>query len=123
MQIVPGHSDGENKNEKLAVVRQPRARPALVGLRRAEGRENRIADAMDAIVSVISRSDDTDIEGELERIVEARMVNTAKMAPLARVSFTSPTEHVSGDAAAENRLMANVGKGGCRTSTETVSAM
>ena len=52
LQMVPGQSDGEYKNEKLAVVRQPRAKPALLGLRRAEGRENRIAHAMDAIVSV-----------------------------------------------------------------------
>ena len=64
LQTVPGQRDGENKKELLAVRKQPRARPALLWLRRGGGWETSIADAIEAIANVISIKDEVDIDGE-----------------------------------------------------------
>lgn len=148
LHTVPGQSDGEYKNEQLAVIRQPRAKPALLSLRSVEGLENRTADAIEATASVMSIIDDAEIDGAVDSITDATTVKIARIVPLTTVMSTSPAEQVSGDAA--ERLVlpallrdhgvdpdtgepafeldldaaatAKVGKGGGNTRTEVASA-
>ena len=101
LQTVPGHTEGENRNEQLAVVRQPRARPALLWLRRASGVENRIDAAIAATVKVVSVIADAEIVGGDETSIDERTVKMAKITPAASVVVVSPTELVSGDVAEE----------------------
>lgn len=144
MQIVPGHSEGENRKEQLAVVRQPRARPALFWLRRASGEENKIDAAIAATVKVAIAIVDANIVGGDETSIDESTVKTARMAPAASVIVVSPTELVSGDAAEEfipsdrncdhgadldvgeddfETVPDRLGSGGCRNNTDVAKAM
>jgi hypothetical protein len=144
LQTVPGQREGENRNEQLAVVRQPRARPALLWLRRASGEENRIDAAIAATVNVVSVIAEAEMVGGDETSMDERTVNMARITPAASVVVASPTELVSGDAAEElmpsdrNRdhgvdpddgdggfdtVPDTLGKGGCRNRTDAARAM
>ena len=143
MQTVPGHMDGEKRKEQLAVIRQPRARPALLWLRRADGIENDIAKAIDATVSVIRMIAKAEIEGGVASTTDERTAISASRTPAVRVMLVSPTEQFSGEVAAgvlrdhgtdpdagEGAFESYrglkrpdiVGSGGCSTKIEIVSA-
>ena len=103
MQTVPGQSDGEYKKEQLAVIRQPRARPALLWLRRADGKESIMVHAIEATVRVLKMIANTDIVGGVWSSIEEKIVIMASRTPAARVILISPTEEISG-LAAEDRV-------------------
>ena len=143
LQTVPGQREGLNKNEQLAVVRQPRARPALLWLRTAIGEEKRIDAAIAATVNVVSVIAEAEMVGGDETSMDERIVKTARITPAASVVVASPTELVSGDAAevmpsARNRdhgvdpgdgdggfdtVPDTLGKGGCKNKTDVARAM
>lgn len=90
--MVPGQRDGEYRKEQLAVAKQLRARPALLGLRSAAGLENKIADAIAMMVTAVRNIDEDDIVRDVCKSVAARAVRIARINPAAMVMFTSPTE-------------------------------
>ena len=142
MQTVPGHNVGENMKEQLAVTKQPRARPALLSPRRVAGCEKRMEAAMVPMANVPMITVLTVIVGQAERMVADTMLTATIAAPANNVRFTSPAEHVSGDAAESLKLPDKVrdetadvfegdaeladpamtGSGGCSTSIETARA-
>lgn len=97
LHTVPGQSDGEKRNEQLAVTRQPRARPALLWLRRVEGWENRIAIAIEATARMMSKRDIDESRGGTKVNVDARTVSKADPIPPRSVMSTLIGELISED--------------------------
>lgn len=92
MQTVPGQRNGEKRKEQLAVVKHPRARPALLVLRNAAGVENRSDAAIAATVRVVSRIVDAEITGGEETSIDESTVKRASMTPAASVEVALPGE-------------------------------
>lgn len=95
--MVPGQRDGENKKEQLAVVRQPRARPALLSLRRDVGDEKRRDAAIAATVKVVRMIVEVEIIGGEEISIEENIVKKARSMPDASVEVALPGVVVKGD--------------------------
>ena len=126
--MVPGHMVGENRKEQLAVIKQPKARPALLWLRRVTGRAKSVAEAIDATVNNIRTIEDVENVNGYPNTVAVRVVISARNTPALREMSMSSAEAVSTERSCVpfsdryRLLVFNGGKGGCSTSEETASA-
>lgn len=120
LQMVPGQSEGENRNAELAVTRQPNARPAFVVLRKVAGCAKQLAAVAVAIDNVLKKTD-LGIKSDFDCATEVKTVTRESAPPAMRVKLTSPLELVKGEAVQvvvwlEDRPL-EVGSGGCTRTT------
>lgn len=95
LQIVPGHKDGEKRNEQLAVVKQPRASPALFRLLKVLEVERVMHAVKDAAVLKPRISVGVDTVVPARPNSTASPVMMASKRPDARVMFVSKSEPIS----------------------------
>lgn len=101
---MPGQRVGENMKEQLALMKQPRARPALLSPRRVAGWEKRIEADMVPMARVPRMTVPMDTGGAAERMMEARTLTIAMKTPAKSVRLISPAEQVSGEAAESRKV-------------------
>jgi len=118
LQKEPGQVVGEKRNEVAAVKRQPTTRPVFLSVRRWAGRAKRTKPAviaMERVEKVIERGV---TEGAMEKMMDAPMVRTERIAPAYKVVVVSVEVAMRGEV---DEPFA--GKGGCSTKTEVRRAM
>lgn len=118
LQKVPGQVVGEKRNEVAAVRRQPKAKPVFLLVRRCAGRAKRTRPAVMAMERVEKVMERGVTEGAMEKMMEAPMVRTERMAPAYRVEVVSVEVAMRGEV---DEPFA--GRAGCRTKTDRRRAM
>jgi hypothetical protein len=118
LQKVPGQVVGEKRKEEAAVKRQPKARPVFLLVRRFAGRAKRTRAAVIAMERVEKVMERGVTEGAIEKMMEAPMVRTERMAPAYKVAAVADEVAMRGEV---DEPFA--GKGGCSTKTDRNRAM
>lgn len=115
---MPGQVVGEKRKEEAAVKRQPKARPVFLLVRRFAGRAKRTRAAVMAMERVEKVMERGVTEGAMEKMIEAAMVRTERMAPAYKVAVVADEVAMRGEV---DEPFA--GNGGCSTKTDRSRAM
>jgi len=118
LQKVPGQVVGEKRKEVAAVKRQPSARPVFLLVRRCAGRAKRTNPAVVAMERVEKVMERGVTEGAIEKMMEAAMVRTERIAPAYKVVVVSVEVAMRGEV---DEPFA--GKAGWRIKTDVSNAM
>ena len=118
LQKEPGQVVGEKRNDVAAVKRHPNARPVFLLVRRCAGRAKRTKPAVIAMERVEKVMERGVTEGAMEKMMEAPMVKTERIAPAYKVVVVSVEVAMRGEV---DEPFA--GRGGCSTKTDVSNAM